>query len=90
MKRVWKCDYCYHFETSIEKMKTHEEEECSSNPKFKKCSSCCNLTYIYDSPDCKKDLDYWEMDDVGNCIGWETDDKKLLRKIKLEQINSIK
>lgn len=89
MKRVWKCDFCCHTEKLIDKIKGHELN-CFMNPKFKNCHSCRNFYTRWESEYCKKDLDVFDGQDDGNCQGWETDNEKLLRKIKLAQINSIK
>lgn len=89
MKRVWKCDFCYYTETSIEKMMSHENT-CSLNPKFKKCYSCDNYYTYWESEECRKELDVFDGQDDGNCTGWESKNKKLLRKIKLDQLNNIK
>ena len=89
MKLVWKCDFCHETNIDKESMRLHETK-CSFNPKMRSCYSCKNLEDVYDCQDCKKNLNYWEVqDDGGNCEGWETDDEKLLRKLKLDQINKL-
>jgi len=88
MKLVWKCDFCCETNINKELMRTHEIT-CAFNPKNRACYSCKNFENIYDRNDCKKNLDYWLICDDGNCPSWETDDKKLLRKLKLEQINKL-
>lgn len=88
MKRVWKCDFCYHNEVLQDKMKEHEEK-CSSNPIFKNCWSCkfhepatYNESWYCDI----MKSDVYEYEDDGNCPDWQTDDIKLLRKLKLEKL----
>jgi len=87
MKKVWKCDFCYHIEVFKDDMVKHEEK-CSSNPIFKKCWSCKHHTHSYDSYKCDKQEYCYDYEDDGNCPTWETDDEKLLRKIKLENLNN--
>jgi hypothetical protein len=87
MIRVWKCDFCCHTEKSVEKMKTHEDL-CSHNPKFKKCYSCENYYTYWENECCKKDLIVFEGQEDGNCEGWETDNIKLVRKLKLKQLKN--
>ena len=91
MKRVWKCDFCSETNKNSDFIKKHEED-CFLNPKFRDCHSCIYRHYSYD--DCRKDLDYWQYEDYdeeyGYCPEWKSDDEKLLRKIKLQEINKIK
>lgn len=88
MKQVWKCDFCCETNVDKESMRMHEPD-CVFNPIKKGCYSCKNFEHIYDCNDCKKNLDYWTFSEDGNCSGWETDDEKLLRKLKLDQINKL-
>ena len=85
MKHVWKCDFCCETNIDKESIRIHESK-CTFNPKMRSCYSCENFEDIYDCHGCKKDLDYWEFSEEGNCDGWETDDKKLLRKLKLQSL----
>lgn len=91
MKRVWKCDFCSHTETDIEKMKRHEVK-CSFDPIKRNCYTCEHYGdegYEYSIPYCEKNLDHLEYKDEGNCPGWHTGDIKVLRKIKLDNISKI-
>ena len=86
MKRVWKCDFCCHTEVSKEKMIEHENK-CYSNPTFKKCWSCKFHDTYCDSYICNAGIElYYEYEDDGNCPKWQTDDEKLLRKLKLKKL----
>jgi hypothetical protein len=91
MKRVWKCDFCSQTNINSDKIKEHEKE-CSFNPKFRNCFSCIHRPYSYS--DCKKNLNYWQFEtydeEYGYCTEWKSDNEKLLRKIKLQEINKIK
>jgi hypothetical protein len=87
MIRVWKCEFCCHTEKSVEKMREHENI-CSFNPKFKHCSSCANYYTHWENECCKKDLSVFNGQEYGNCIGWETDDIKLIRKLKLKKLKT--
>lgn len=72
-------------------MKKHEDE-CSFNPKFKECWTCKHHESDYELMICTKNVEYhWRFEENGNCSKWETEDEKLLRKMKLKQIeNEIK
>lgn len=88
MIKVWKCDFCGHTDISHVIM-SHHENNCYCNPKLKNCYSCKNYD-TFDYTNCSKNLDHWSYDDDGDCPEWETDNEKLLRKIKLKQLNTIK
>lgn len=85
MIKVWKCDFCGYTEASKDYMFQHENN-CNCNPKFKTCGSCKKFD-TFDYTECKKNLNYWKYDIDGDCPEWETDNEKLLRKIKLKQLN---
>jgi hypothetical protein len=85
MKKVWKCDYCLHTNILLDEMKIHEKE-CSFNPIFKNCWSCKYQKY----PDCEIEVEcHWKFEEDGNCKMWKTDDEKLIRKLKLDQLNKL-
>lgn len=88
MKRVWKCDFCHTTNKNYDWIKEHENV-CESNPKFRNCFSCIHRIYSY--ADCKKNLNYWQFEtydeEYGYCTEWKSDNEKLLRKIKLQEIN---
>ena len=90
MKRVWKCDFCSSTNVLSEKIKEHELE-CSFNPEKRMCYSCIfsydDAYYGERSPCCKINLDVVDGEEDGNCKGWQTDDPKLLRKLKLQKLN---
>ena len=58
------------------------EKSCKFNPKLRSCASCKNDN-ILDSI-CDKDF---FSDDRFDCTLWETNDRKLLRKLKLKELN---
>ena len=93
MKRVWKCDFCHETNKNSDFIKKHEED-CFLNPKFRNCHSCEHYYSYYDMMDCKKSRNTFEYEDYdeeyGYCPEWKSDDPKLLRKIKLQEINKIK
>lgn len=89
MKRVWKCDFCTHSNILSDEVELHEKK-CSFNPIFKNCWSCKFHRPGYEGDyNCDKDLMNWDFEDAGNCSEWVTDDKKLIRKLKLEQLKTI-
>ena len=92
MKRIWKCDFCHYTNMLSENVKKHEDN-CSSNPIFKKCWSCeyHTLSFDYDDHDCSKGIiPCWDYEDNGNCPTWKPNikDIKLLRKLKLDKLMS--
>jgi hypothetical protein len=90
---VWKCDFCSEVNFDSEKIKEHEKD-CPYNPIYKKCYSCeyhfgdgytyCALGYFG-----VKSYNVQDGEDKGNCEGWVSADKQLLRKVKLTKINEI-
>ena len=66
---------------------TQHENNCYCNPKFKNCYSCKNYD-TFDYINCSKNLDYWTYEDDGDCSELKTNNEKLLRKMKLKQLNS--
>lgn len=85
MKQVWKCDHCSKTSVYSDKIKDHELG-CAFNPINKTCYSCEHHYDYYGTPSCVIGKDVCEGEDNGNCIGWLTDDKNELRKLKLEKI----
>jgi hypothetical protein len=81
MRKLWCCDFCNHTEIKNITMIEHEKN-CKFNPKLKGCPSCKNDN-ILDS-NCDKDF---FSDDRFNCPIWECNNIKLLRKLKLIEIN---
>ena len=90
MKRVWKCDFCNYTNILLTDIKYHEKN-CDYNPIFKSCWSCKNNSMMHNSGFCEIGvLSFWHFQKFGNCDNWETNDKKLIRKLKLEQLKNIK
>ena len=85
MKKVWKCDFCSH--TNVDsKLVFEHENNCSFNIKFKRCWTCKYIYSDYDMYSCEKNVKtHWEHEDV-DCSEWKSEDEKLLRKIKLQEI----
>ena len=89
MKRVWKCDFCSSTDVLSEKIKEHELN-CHFNPLKRFCYTCKfhgDEGYYGDScPYCEIKLDHISGEEDGNCKGWQTDNPRLLRKIKLQKL----
>ena len=89
MKRVWKCDFCSRTDVLSEKIKEHELE-CSFNPERKTCYTCKyhgdDGYYGESCTFCKTGLDVENGEHKGKCLGWETDNPILIRKLKLKKI----
>ena len=81
MKLVWSCDFCSETNSQKSIMEYHEKI-CSFNPKNKTCPSCKHNTLS--SEICEKGI---FDDDVDNCPKWESDNIKLLRKLKIQELN---
>ena len=85
MKRVWKCDFCVQTHVSSIKILEHEPE-CCFNPVNRKCYSCKNQDGSDYYPLCSKRYNVFKGEEEGNCEGWETDDMKLMRMLKLRRL----
>lgn len=84
MKRVWKCDFCSETNLDSKKIRVHELS-CHFNPALKFCYSCKH----HDDANffvCDKKLSIIEGEEKGMCIGWETNDIKILRKVKIQNL----
>lgn len=88
MKKVWKCDFCQHTGVIVKDMILHEEN-CGLNPKLKNCYSCEHHYDFWESTRCRLELNVFDGEDEGNCIGWKTNNESLMRKLKLEQLYKL-
>jgi hypothetical protein len=87
MKKVWKCDFCTYTHNLDGDVKLHEDS-CIFNPINKHCYSCKNYNDFnhygdYHPVYCTQHNTYSKCE---NCEDWETDDEKLLRKLKLQKL----
>lgn len=73
MKKVLICDFCSHTEDLDSKGSMIEHEKnCAFNPKNKYCYSCKHKYHSRCGDEgCSEGLEWWDMEDEGNCQGWE-------------------
>ena len=77
MIQVFKCDHCHHFAQDAEEIRMHEVK-CVFNEANKKCFTCLH-SYEAGMPisgsmrGCEKKLDIIKGEEVGGCLGWESD-----------------
>lgn len=90
MKHVWKCDFCS--QTGNKEKIIEHEAVCSFNPSLQLCHSCDHHVddgdamfgscYICDIGKNNIEIE----DEKKPCKFWDTDDIKLKRKLKLNNI----
>ena len=99
MKTVYQCDFCECVSSSKFEILEHEKD-CYKHPKWKSCDSCKYKRWHVFSVISDHEY-YCELDGLsdktkfdvyinkGNCPKWQTNNIKLLRKLKLNKLNNV-